>query len=75
ITHLPLAAAAFGSRLYVFGTGTDNRIYINSAREDQPFGGWQEVQGDGITHDAVAAAAFGTRLYVIGKGVAVPAHV
>ncbi|WP_345694476.1 hypothetical protein, partial [Nonomuraea thailandensis] len=46
----------------------DNRIYINSAREDQPFGGWQEVQGNGQTHDALAAAGFGSRLYVFGAG-------
>jgi hypothetical protein len=69
-TDAALAAAAFGDRLYLVAKGIDdNKIYINSARQDQPFEGWSEVQGGGRTDAALAAAAFGDRLYLVGKGI------
>ncbi len=37
-----------------------SRVYINSARQNQPFDGWTEVQGGGTTDTALAAAAFTT---------------
>ncbi|MEV4804370.1 hypothetical protein AB0K18_30580, partial [Nonomuraea sp. NPDC049421] len=75
LTDHSLAAASFGDRLYVFGTGTDKRIYVNSARQNHPFDGWAEVQGGGTTEHPLGAAAFGDRLYAFGAGVRVPAHV
>jgi hypothetical protein len=48
---------------------TTNGIFINSARSDQLFEGWSEVQGGGRTDAALAAAAFGDRLYLVGKGI------
>jgi hypothetical protein len=44
-------------------------IYITSALNGQPFGGWSEVQSGGTTDRSVTAAAFGSRLYVAAKGV------
>ena len=52
----------------MFPFSTTNRIYVNSALNDQPFYGWREVQGGGRTNAALAATAFGDRLYVLGKG-------
>jgi hypothetical protein len=34
-TNAPLAAAAFGERLYIFGKGTDDRIYVNATKKEQ----------------------------------------
>jgi hypothetical protein len=46
-----------------------SRVYINSARQNPPFGGWTEVQGGGTTDTALAAAAFGDRLYIVSRGL------
>jgi len=63
---------AVGGEHTVRGTGrpqiTTGRIYIDSARHDQPFDGWTEVQGGGTTDTALAAAAFGDRLYLVSRG-------
>lgn len=64
---------ALGAEHTVVGTRrpqvTTSRVYINSALQNQPFGGWTEVQGGGTTDTALAAAAFSDRLYVVGKGI------
>ena len=48
---------------------TASRVFINSARQDQPFSGWTEVQGGGTTNTAPACAAFGDRFYIVAKGI------
>ena len=40
-TDAALATASFKDRIYVFAKGIeDKRVYVNSARDGQPFGTW-----------------------------------
>ncbi len=71
-TDVAPAAASLGNRVYVFVKGLDNRIYVNSALEGQPFDGWGNgwsVIQDGTTDAAPAAASLGNRIYVFAKGI------
>ncbi len=63
------AATSLGSQIHAVITGDDNRIYINSAVDGQPFDGWLEVEGHGQTRHALAAAALDNRLYVVARGI------
>jgi hypothetical protein len=72
-TNAPPAAAALGTRIYVFAIGlTDNQIYVNSAVNGQGFDGWgqgwQAVPGI-TTNVAPAAATLGNRIYIFAKGL------
>jgi hypothetical protein len=66
------AAAALGNRIYVFAR-KNNRIYVNSALEGQPFDGfgqgWTELPGNGTTDASLSAAALNGRIYVFAKGI------
>ncbi len=57
------------NRLYVFGKGLNNRIYVSSALAGQAMGTWKEVEGNAVTNAALGAAALGGRIYVFAKGI------
>ncbi|MFY0566978.1 hypothetical protein ACN28E_24495 [Archangium lansingense] len=63
------AAASLGNRVYVVCVGSNNRIYIISARDGQPYGQWAELPGGGTTDVAPAVASLGNRIYVFDKGI------
>ena len=69
ITDTAPAAASLGDRISAFIRADDDHVFINSARAGQPFGGWMEVEGEGITDVAPAAAALGSRLYVFVRNM------
>lgn len=62
-----LATANFAGRLFLVARGSDNRLYINSALPQQPFGSWLEIPGDVTTDAAPTITVFDNKLYVLVK--------
>jgi hypothetical protein len=58
-----------GGNMALFATGLDERIYVNSTRNDKDWSGWSEVPGGGRTTVALCAASQegAPFLYLAGK--------
>ena len=63
-----MAATAFNNKLYLFGTGIDQREDVNILDELGNWSGWAQVYGGGSTDVAMAATAFNNKLYLFGTG-------
>ena len=60
-----LVVPSVSGQAYVFAKGIENsRIYVNSAEDGQPFGGWEQVPDEITTSLQVGAASMKGRLFV-----------
>jgi Astacin (Peptidase family M12A) len=68
-TDVALAATSDGNRLFLINKGLDNRVYVNSAVAQQPFGGWKAMRSFDNIHVAPAAATWGGFRHLFVKGM------
>ncbi len=67
ITDAGVSATQFGSSLYLFAKGTDNRVYFKTTSDGSKWNEWSVILSAGTPY-ALSATQFGDKLYLFATG-------